>query len=474
MTYDIREAASLDPDRPVILICTDSALLPTGLARVVRGIFKPIFERGEFQIVQHGWFHVEQGNAQTVQVPWKIIPVRRNESNPRFFKIEDKIGQESFNSLVENLKPDIVFTVTDYDRIEHLVRSPHRSTYGLVAYLPLDVTPPTVRWSEVIKQPDCTVYYTKFAQRWGEACDTPGDTIPHGVDTSVYRPAPRAQREALRKKFFGVEPGSDTVIVTSIGRNQNRKRHDLLIEAIARLRKGGYSTCEHCHRLTMHAYMLPGAVFAEPDNVCDKCQTEGSLVPGKLWESLTLYLHTDPDEPGTDALPIRQLIALWNIDDHVRLNPSIDLRIGQGLSEDMLASFYHCTDIYAHPSNSGGWELPPHEAAACGIPIVAVNAHAQNEWMETLPGCQLTSGDPWYDRTGAGYRIQGHMDEFVRGLLHYLEAGPEVREQDGRANAEWAKDYTWEDISKRWENEIFQKMLDPNRKSERWRVLVEV
>jgi glycosyltransferase involved in cell wall biosynthesis len=444
-------------------------VLPTGLARVARGILEPIVEKGDFQVIQHGWFHLS--NATTV-VPWKIIPVQRHEQTPAHFKTEDKSGELSFDLLVENLKPDIVFVIADYGRFDHIINSPHRSDFLLVSYLPLDVVPPHPRWAEVVRKVDRVVYYTDIAAKWGEACSSPGESIPHGVDTAVYAPVEDDHRNALRRKFFEIED-PDVLLLGAIGRNQSRKRWDLTIEMLAYLRSGGYSRCLDCDQVTLHGYSLPGGTFEPPEgDQCQHCLKTGVLQPGKAWDKLYVYMHTDPDEPHGDAQPIRRLIATWAMDDYIKLNPAIDLRAGKGLSSEMLSHFMNCFDVFVHPCNGGGWELPPMEAAACGLPLVAADAPAQNEWLATVPSCRLISSEMTFLRDADGYRAQASISDYVRQVLWYLER-PDERKAARTANAEWAKNYQWSDISEKWQ-QVFHDVLDPENKIERWRTLIEV
>lgn len=468
MDRDIRAEAGFD-DRPVILVCGDSGALPTGVARVIRGIFMPLAERGEFQVLQHGWFHMTSGN---IPVNYRIVPNRRHPKSDHLFDPDDRWGQETFDKLVANVRPDIVCAVADYTRVDHIIGSAHRSSFLFAHYLPLDTLPPTPRWGGVAAAADLVVYYTKLAQHWGTSINVPGSQLPHGIDCEVYQPASDEERRALRRKFFAVDDESDTIIIGTVGRNQRRKRHDLLIEAFAHLYHGGYSLCDECNRLVLHTYMLPGGYFEPPQNdFCPHCQKQANLRVGKAWSNAMLYLHTDPDEPGQDAMPVRKLQAMWRVEDPCKMNPAIDLRMGKGLSDQMMAGFYQCMDLYVHAADGGGWELPPMEAGACGVPVVAVDAPAQNEYLRTMPGTVLSQGDPIYLREMDGYRVFGRLDDLCLQILRFLES-EERRKTAGKANAEWAKSYHWDQISAQWED-LFRAMLNPTKRVDRWRVLLE-
>lgn len=464
---NIRAEAGLSDDKPTILLCTDSATLPTGLARVVRSIFTPIAEKGEFQILQHGWYHLSAGS---LPVAWKIIPVKRHPKNPQAFDPVDKMGEQSFTTLVESVKPDIVFTVTDYDRLKHIAESRARSSYSWVTYLPLDTFPPTRQWQDMSRLPDKTVYYTKFAQNWGAAVESPGEYIPHGVDTSLFQPLDASTRQFMREKFFKV--GDRHFVITMSGRNLARKRLDLGIQAVSHLIYGAYSRCGSCKRITTHDYELPMRTFAShvPDT-CPKCGAIDQMKPGINHDYLRLNIHSDLKE--NPRIPLYEIAEFWKVTNHVFLNASLQMSLGHGVPDDQMAQVYQCSDAFLHTCNGGGWELPPMEAAACGLPVVAVDAPAQNEWIRTLPGNNLIPGKSQWDSSCSGYRVYATVDDVIEKLLDVLQ-NKEDWVRKGQLNAQHCIDnYSWSGIVPQWEN-IFRKLTNPKTKVPGWRVLQEV
>lgn len=462
---NLRAEAGLQEGKPTILVCSDSAALPTGLSRVVRSVFGPIQERGNLQVVQHGWYHLE--GATHRDLPFRIIPVKRMAGSPVNFDPSDKVGQLSFDAVVEAIKPDIVFTVTDYDRIGHMLNSVHRSSYAMVAYLPLDNFPPAPLWAERVKGPDRIVYYTDFAQTWGQAVGAPGPSIPHGVNTSTFAVAPPELRQAMRKRLFQVE--DDDILIGAAGRNLPRKQFPLLIEAFSALRHGAYGLCQMCGQYSVFDFVLPDQEYQQPDK-CPVCQ-QLTLVPGKAWDNIRLNLHTDLEE--TALIPIQSLVSFWKVEDATYLNRTLRMAKGDGLPDSQLANVYQCLDVFVHPASGGGWELPPLEAAACGVPLVAVNAPAHGEWIGRLPGSVVVEGAQRWDSLSSGYRVYASPAQLLKGMLHYLE-NPEARRLGGAANADHVKEhYDWETISLEWER-IFLELMNPETRIAGWRVLREV
>jgi glycosyltransferase involved in cell wall biosynthesis len=443
-------------------------MLPTGLARVVRSIFEPIHAKGDFQVIQHGWYHLAQGS---LPVPWKIVPVKRHPQDPKAFDPADKMGEQSFTPLVDSLKPDIVFSVTDYDRMGHLAESPSRSSYAWVAYLPLDTFPPTKKWQDITRFPDQTVYYTEWAKSWGDACESPGKYIPHGIDPELFKPTDSKERSFMREKFF--KCGDDNIIITMSGRNLARKRLDLGIEAVSHLIHGAYGRCTNCRGVCLLDYNLPAREFKTPDVnfECPRCFHKGMPKVGRPYPELRLNIHTDLKEDS--RIPLYEIAAFWQITNHMYLNSSLQMSRGIGVPEDQMSQVYQCSDIFLHTANGGGWELPPMEGAASGLPVVAVDAPAQNEWLRTLPGSTLVPGTFQWDSSCSGYRAYATAADVVQGLLVYLQ-DPENSCKAGHSNAEFCREnYSWESIVPQWE-EIFHSMISGESRVHGWRVLQEV
>ena len=449
---------------PRILVCSDSVVLPTGLSRVVRGIMEPLHQTDKYCVIQHAWFHV---GGKEKPVSFELVPVRRAKQDPMHFSDEDKYGVESFDGLIEIVQPQIVFVVGDYNVYEHIRKSRHRAEFQLMAYLPLDTFPPAQSWVDCAKDLDQVVYYTDFAAHWGTKAGAPGISIPHGIDPNLFQPLDSDARTALRTRSF---KSDDIFLIGTVGRNQIRKRLDLVIELVAHLRKGAYSRCGHCQHITPHTYLVPESAFEFDDTLsCEHCRhTEWTA--GKAWEDVHGYLHVDPDE--NPNIPLKALIQFWNVSGSVHLNDAIKISYGHGLPDNILAQLYQCMDLYMHPATGGGWELPPLEAAASGLPIVAADAPAQNEWLRKLPGVRLVPGEVQWDNSCAGYRVYANIAGFIEHVLPLLE-DREAAKAAGERNQEAAQEYDWTKIAMQWEA-AFDQLLDPDNQVPGWTILREV
>lgn len=177
-----------------------------------------------------------------------------------------------------------------------------------------------------------------------------GPVIPHGVDTSVYRPFSYEERNIVRKRFgFGKE-----FVVGAVAANTRRKRLDLVIEAFARFfRRTG----------------------------------EGSLL-----------IKTDR-RVGLDKTDLNMLAAAQGVRHNVRI-------LEGSFDEPRMAAVYNSMDLYLTLSEWEGFCIPVIEAMACGLPVVTHRVQGPGEIVpyddlivsgskETIDGgVKLLAADP--------------------------------------------------------------------------------
>ncbi|MFT4014484.1 MAG: glycosyltransferase family 4 protein [Paracoccus sp. (in: a-proteobacteria)] len=175
------------------------------------------------------------------------------------------------------------------------------------------------RW--LIRQQDALIATSPQAASF---LDRPATVILHGVDLSVFHPAP--DREALRARL-GLAP--DDIVIGCFGRVRAQKGVDLLVEAALTL----FPSRPRARLI------LTGRVTAE-------------------------------HQQFTDDLKAR--IAQAGLSDRIRF-------LGEVPWEEVVQN-YQAIDLFAAPARWEGFGLTPLEAMACGVPVVAARVGA----FETL------------------------------------------------------------------------------------------
>lgn len=261
-------------------------------------------------------------------------------------RAHDGWGLQRLRPLVQRLRPDVVVILQDPWNVEPYID----------ALEGLEPRPLVVGWLAVdghnqqaapLNRLDHVMVWTDFAEQELRKGGYVGSlsVVPLGVD-QTYAPVDRAQ---ARRAIFGelAETIGEDWIVGYVGRNQARKRLDLLI----------------------HAFALWTRTFDR-----------------EAW----LYLHSAPT--GESSMDLTALARYHGVAGRVVISQPI--RLGEGFAETGMPAVYSALNVFATTSEAEGWGLPALEAMACGIPCVLPDNSAFGSWAREdalLYGCSGTA-----------------------------------------------------------------------------------
>lgn len=250
---------------------------------------------------------------------------------------------------------------------------------------------------------DHAVFWTDFGRT--EAIkggwDGPSSVIPLGVDQNMYYPVDKQEA----RRFLKLDPKYDnTFIVGYVGRNQPRKRVDLLFRYFAE--------------------------WVKQDSPRD----------------VMLFIHYAPT--GEDAYDLAQLGDYYGINSRVfSARPSL----GYGASPKHMLHTYNSFDVLASTTQGEGMGLPHLESMRCGIVNIYPKWSALNEVIGNagypVP-CSSVAHTPNRINTIGGIADE---NEFVKALRRmYMQ--PEMREELGKLSKARASEpqFNWTNIGLAW------------------------
>lgn len=262
---------------------------------------------------------------------WPIYPASDGLRDPH--------GIRRIAGIVNMVRPAVVLIVNDVGLVAQYLTAiaSVECRPRVVAYMPVDSGPLAADYVRGVASLDRIIVYNQFAADTLAAASNevsaedpsfalpPMSIIPHGVDTSVFRPLfPLtgnlvAARKAARHQLM---PGSDALndafIVLNANRNQPRKRIDITIAGFAKF------------------------AADKPDNVM-------------------LYLHMGMTDIGWD---IRELARRHGIMDRLIITHEGDNVPGS--SPEQLNRIYNTCDVGINTSEAESWGLTAFEHAATG------------------------------------------------------------------------------------------------------------
>jgi glycosyltransferase involved in cell wall biosynthesis len=478
----------LDPNKPTIMVVSDSAAIHSGFAQVVRNIFRRLWVHREWNIVQFGWWH-----AQAMEtVPWPIVTTNRDSADPNFVDQMDKYGEQSFEGVVASVRPDLVWVMGDPWMVGPALENSYSNSYSKVLYIPVDGAPLVYAW-KICEKADVVVPYLpwgkKMIERWVPKAKVV-DPIPHGVDTDMYKPLDPTMRQAIRHSSCKV--AEDDVLILSVGRNQGRKNLPALIELMYYIRSGDYVVCSSCHK----AYRNPfNYHLGQPTGEKAECKDptcwgeyEGGtghrspkMLPGKPHTNAYLYLHTPINDLQFHSWKITDLLDSFGLGQPTEDGKELrypgfrwnqHLQPVHGLNEADMANLYASADIFTLATNGEGFGLPLLESMSCGIPVVAPDTSSHPDFISEGGGMLVPIAYYINEPVSSYNRGYPDLDSYLTDLLLLIEQD-KLRSSLGRAARETAKRYDWDQIAERWRVLINQNLKD-HKPAKRWHRVTSV
>lgn len=423
--------------KPRILIVTDSAKISTGFGRVAREVGKRLYDTNKYEIAQHGWFHRQSDK----DIPFQIFPTKKRNGIPID---EDKYGSQSFDDVVSTFMPDIVLGIGDPPWLECIPTSTLKHTFRTIFYSPVDGFPLPANWSLPLKFPNKMVLFGEWPKRLVKKqfdidCET---AIWHGVDCTLYRPPTKQEKLATKTKRL---KNTDSFIFLYVGRNSERKRVDLILQAVSLIKYGQYGYCKRCVKYLPDPIDSIG-VRVQARN-CPICS--GNLFRGKE-RDVKLLMHTPLKDVGP---PIEKMVEAFNMHGHVYIDPNY--KVAEGCSDQELVEYYWAADSYLSFATEG-WGLPIGEAMACGLPIITGDYSMPPEFCSEAS--LLVPAQTWTMEQGgnhgdkAAYLLRPVPDfsVFIEKALSLID-NKELRDTLSTNGRKKALTMDWDIIAKQWE-----------------------
>jgi glycosyltransferase involved in cell wall biosynthesis len=318
------------------------------------------------------------------------------------------MGADVLLSQLYRLRPDYLITLGDVWWLTFLTSPTIEQFFRMtstrwVQYFPIDGNRPDgslpPSWLEMLRRADVPVAMSRYGQQVTRAAGIACEYIPHGVETSVFRPAGDLQAAKAR---FGYQ---DRFVILSDARNQPRKMLPRLLSAFERFARG------------------------RPDAL--------------------LHVHCDPrDTAATDprySYRIDADVEALGLHDQVRFTSGFQIRGGLSLPD--LVAIYQAADAHVLVSTGEGFGLPTLQAAACGL-VPLAPAYTANLELLDRHGLPVRVAEFLTDEFGVARAyidvddLVGHWDSLYRD-----RASLRQRSREARA---FAEPYDWSRVLPMW------------------------
>lgn len=459
-----------------ILIVTESAILPTGMAEVIRLIFETIVDNypNQYELHQVGLFH-----SHAVTKPrWPVYPTKggTDKDGRVFFLTDDLYGQRTFLEVVLELRPDIVFAHNDSQRTLHLCTEPAKRTYKLVLYVNFDGFPFPPDQGPILDNADLIVTLSEFSKRVVTA-SLPAikpDKVEYlysPADTARFLPLTDTKKMELRNQALPDWMPRDAFLLGWVGRNQWRKQVWILYSVIHYLRTGDYLVCNKCNRVTLrnrgplpahHANDPCGTVgnksSVQPE-ACGHCRSVHVEKAAPLAD-VFLWLHM-PDEPDQQAWDRSWLEQQFGLISGKDIHYTEGHKIGNFKSPGEMPTLYQLWDCLLYLSGGEGFGMPAWEAMCSALPVVYTNYSSHAEFLNKAGAGLPVGGILQPEKETCIWRMIADVSQAIEAVrkLYFDRALGRTLGSNGRS---FVQQYTPAIQAERW-HQIFQRMRSLDR-----------
>jgi D-inositol-3-phosphate glycosyltransferase len=332
----------------------------------------------------------------------------------------DAFGVKRFEPLVKGIEPDVVVLQNDPWNIEFYTEQLAKCTKKPLLVGAIAVDGLNCR-GESLQTLDACVFWTHFAlneARLGGFAKM-GYVIPLGVDLDIYYPT---DREEARNQLGLQKVPSGAFVIGYVGRNQPRKRLDLLMMHVAEWIKS---------RKIPDVYVY---LHSAPTGDCAYRLTQlwNYYCPQKDWGPRLIWMQPD---------------------------------VHRGPNQHYMRLTYNCFDVGVTCTQGEGFGLPIIEGMACGIPQIFPNWSALGEWAADAGIAVKCS--TFAATVGGPNVIGGIVDrEAMFDALDLVYTKPSYRDLLSKKGLSLAEEerYRWSNIGQAWDqtlNEIYEESKCP-------------
>lgn len=427
-----------------ILMCAESNDINSGFGRYTQEIMKRLHANPNYEVAEFASY--KSGNNEK-KVPWKVYPnavaddhpdAERYKSNPI-----NQFGQWRFDKVVLHFKPDIVFDIRDYWMFSYQELSPLKKYYHWVIAPTIDSIPQKTEWLKTFENADVVLTHTDWAENYLKSLGRPINIrgcVSDSVDHNTFKPI--SWTKAYQKSKFGLP--SDSIIIGSVMRNQKRK---LIAELFFSLRK----LIDQTKNDKIFLYLHTSYPEAQGWNIPELLQEFN------VYNNVIFTYYCAPLKKVVPSLYKGPIFPYPEDNNHKLTFPNVV----NGVDNNQLCQIYNLFDVYVQYAICEGLGIPQLEAAACGIPLFAVNYSGMEEITSKVDGVKINHLLYKELETGSN-RATPDNDHLISELIKWINLSDDEKTSlSEKTRAKLIENYSWEKTANHF-IEIFDSLEPKN------------
>jgi glycosyltransferase involved in cell wall biosynthesis len=316
-----------------------------------------------------------------------------------------------------NFKADMLITIKEPWVFNHIPYQP----INFVPMAIIDHSPVSTEITSRLNTAFKVIAISRFGQMELKRAEIDSYYIPHGVNTSIYKPYSEKKKEY--RKLWYLDPDAYTIGVVAM--NRSRKLISRMLRGYKRFREMNPDVKS---QLLLWTDIMP---FDMPEDAQMGVADVGvNLLP----EILQLGLNEHVIWPHRDL--IKHGLPEWT---------------GENGKWDMV-KLYNCFDVLLHCTGGEGFAMPLIEAQSCGVPVITTDYAAAPEQVSA--GLVVPYSDyVILNSPGTRYAL-ADIDKMAEALTKIYNADKEKLAKKARA---FSERYSWDRIIDVYWNPFLEK-----------------
>ena len=423
-----------------ILMSTEASSLLTGFSKYTRELLKRLYAMDKYDLAEFASFStIEHANQNPV--PWKHYPNHIEDNHPDKASFDSNptnvYGAWRFDRVCLHFKPDIVFDIRDPWMMGHEYYASSRPYFHHVIMPTVDSAPQRPEWIEDFNTSDAVFTYSdwggKVLQKQSNRHINWQGATYCGAD-EMFVPV---KNKYEHRKQMGFVDDPNAIIIGTIMRNQKRKLYPELFKAFRLfLDKAPQDIAKNTY-LYVHTGYPDGAGWDIP-SLIQECGLGNKV--------LFTYICRDSKKPFCCFMQDARTYSPFTHDSTAVMPGG-----GVGLDEKELANIIQVFDLYVQYSITEGLGMPMLEAAACGIPIAAVDYSAMEDIIRLTNGYPIKVRTMFREFETGADRAYPDGEYFVKQLIKFANLSKEDRDKKQKEARKAAEKYfNWDRVASLW------------------------
>lgn len=411
----------------ILIVSEFTGLGSTGYSNYYKQIAESLHDAGHHvvELASYGDCNNPAHVRYQRRCKWKVILNVPNKNSPDMKTYDErekrfgdaKFGAWAFDSICSQEQPDVVLAIRDHWYDKFIIDSPASPYFVTLLSPTVDSRPLKGDWVDTYGRAEVVTFYTQWSEEWFKVQCKSENAVGY-----ITSPA-SSDYKILDKKTCRAKLGipQNIKLITTVMRNQSRKRFPELFEAVAKA-PGVYL---HIHTAYPDkGWDIPNLILQ--NNIQHKTYITYMCSCGHY--EVSLYNGRNP---------------ICNKCKTLRMETS---SAKMGISNSALCEIYGASDLYVQPASNEGLGIPVLEAAKCGLRVVGTNYSALETVIPNVGGTLVNPLTLATDINDGTKKAIIHVEELTK-LLN----DPETYNYNRRDIAKiYEENYNWEKTNKKW------------------------